>query len=503
MIPGHSALGGIEKALAELRQLENDASHRLEQTTRREAEAQADETEAFRDLAGFRLKQADSIGGRLGMAANEVRAILAIRLNDRNSLEAEVRQVEAEIQRLAAEREDFAARLTETEERRRALENEAQVALVARADYAGLKAETDKAVQVAEESEKKARLAEEELEEKRQPYEADPLFMYLWSRGYATSEYQAGNIARLLDGWVARLVRYQDSRPNFARLTEITKRLREHANRSAARAVELVEQAKAMEKAAFQSAGGAAADAEVAAQAKRLDELDKARARAEERHARLDERIAAFDRGEDTRFKQAAALLAEALRGEDARRLYQEALRTPSPDDEAIVQRITDARDRQMRFVDEAKRIRGELADIARRRGEISQVATSFRRRRYDADGSTFDNDVVGHLLRGLVTGVITGADYWSRMEQGRRWSRQSRDYGGGSTDSWGGANRGGGGTWGGGGSWGGAGSWGGGSGGSSGESSWGGGVSDSAGWGGSSGGGSSGGGDFETGGRF
>lgn len=497
MIPGHSALGGIEQALAQLRQLENDASHRLEQTTRREAEAQADETDAFRDLAAFRLKLADGLGGRLGVAANEVRAILALRLNDRNELEAEVRKVEAEIARLAAERQDFAARLTESEEKRRAVENEAQIALVARPDYARLRAETDQAVQVAEESEKKAKLAEEELEEKRQPYENDPLFMYLWQRGYATSDYQAGNIARLIDGWVARLVRYQDARPNYARLNEIPKRLREHANRSAARAVDLVEQAKAMEKAAFQSAGGAAADAEVEAQRKTLDELDQARARAEERHATLDTRIAAFDRGEDTRFRQAAALMAEALRGEDVRRLYQEALRTPTDEDELIVQRITDARDRQMRLADEAKRIRTELADIARRRGEISQVATSFRRRRYDADGSMFDNDVVGHLLRGLVTGVITGADYWARMEQGRRWSRQSRDYGGGRTDSWGGAHWGGGGTWGGGS----GGSWGGGSGGGGSGGSWGGGVSDSTGWGGS-GGGSSG-GDFETGGRF
>lgn len=494
MIPGHSALGGIEQALAQLRQLENDASNRLEQTTRREAEAQADETDAFRDLAAFRLRQADGLGGRLGLAANEVRAILALRLNDRTELETELRQVEAEIARLAAERQDFAARLTESEEKRRAVENEAQIALVARPDYARLKAETDKAIQVAEESEKKARLAEAELEEKRQPYENDPLFMYLWQRGYATSDYQAGNLARLLDGWVARLVRYQDARPNYARLNEIPKRLREHANRSAARAVDLVEQAKAMEKAAFQSVGGASADAEVEAQRKKLDELDQARARAEERHATLDTRIAAFDRGEDTRFRQAAALMAEALRGEDVRRLYQEALRTPSEEDERLVQRITDARERQTRLADEAKRIRAELADIARRRGEIAQVATSFRRRRYDADGSMFDNDVVGNLLRGLVAGVITGADYWARMEQGRRWSRQARDYGGGRTDSWGGAHWGGGGTWGGG-------TWGGGA--SRGDSggAWGGGVSDSTGWGGS-GGGSSG-SDFETGGRF
>ncbi|WP_216074925.1 hypothetical protein, partial [Acinetobacter baumannii] len=78
--------------------------------------------------------------------------------------------------------------------------------------------------------------------------------------------------------------------------------------------------------------------------------------------------------------------------------------------------------------------------EISRRRSEISQVATGFRNRRYDADGSYFDNDVLGHLLRGLVTGALTGADYWSRMEQGRRWSQPRSGFpGSDGGSSWGG----------------------------------------------------------------
>ncbi|MGQ3361035.1 MAG: hypothetical protein ACT6XY_18635, partial [Phreatobacter sp.] len=446
MIPGHSALGGIEGALAEIRQAENEVNRRLDQANRSQAEARAGEAEAFRDLAAFRLKSETGLGGRLTQVATEVRALLALRLNDRNRLDEEIATVEAEITRVAAERQDFARRLDEAEERRDAVANEAQIGLAARPDYVAARSAADDAVRVAQESEKKAALGEQELEEKRKPYEDDALFMYLWTRGYATQAYEAGNVARLLDGWVARIVRYADARPNYARLTEIPKRLREHANRSAALAVDAVEKVKALEKGAFLGTGGDSAEAEIAGHRERLAELDAARAAAEERHKELDQRAAAFARGEDGRYAQAVALLAETLRREDIDRLYAEALKTPAPDDEAIVGRIRSLRDTQERADIDMRRLRGELAELSRRRSEVSQVASGFRQRRYDADGSVFSNDVVGALLRGLVTGVITGADYWSRMEQGRRSSRSDQG-------SWGG---GGGGAWGGGGSWGG-----------------------------------------------
>ncbi|MGL4286356.1 MAG: hypothetical protein ACRCVA_08445 [Phreatobacter sp.] len=473
MIPGHSALGGIEDALGQLRTAEADSNRRLDDAMRQTAEAKTDEAEGYRDLAVFRLKSPDGLGGQLSQLATRVRAVLAMRANDRTTLDKRLAATDADIARIAAERQSFAAELAAAEEKRLAVENEAQVGLAAKSDYTAIRVTAEQAVSVAQAAEKKAKLAEDELETKRKPYEDDPLFTYLWARGYGTQDYQAGNIARLIDGWVARIIRYQDARPNYAMLTEIPQRLREHANRSAALAVDAVERVKAMEKGAFEAGGGNQATAEIDEHRRRLDALDATRANAEKTHAAIEAEIDAFGRGEDPRYKEAVALLADALRGADLNRLYQEALATPSPDDEQIVRRISAARDQQDRLADAVKRIRGELTEISRRRSEISQVATGFRNRRYDADGSYFDNDVLGHLLRGLVTGALTGADYWSRMEQGRRWSQPRSGFpSGDGGSSWGGGAWGGGGSWGGGGGGGsGGGSWGGGGGGSGGSS--------------------------------
>ncbi|WP_163284758.1 hypothetical protein, partial [Enterobacter hormaechei] len=61
-----------------------------------------------------------------------MRAVLAMRANDRTTLDKRLATTEADIARIAAERQSFAAELTAAEEKRQAVENEAQVGLAAK-----------------------------------------------------------------------------------------------------------------------------------------------------------------------------------------------------------------------------------------------------------------------------------------------------------------------------------------------------------------------------------
>ena len=80
-------------------------------------------------------------------------------------------------------------------------------------------------------AEAKAVQAEADREEKRRPYEADPLFMYLWRRRYGTRDYRASNLVRYFDRKVAHLIGFETARINYAMLMELPDRLREHAER--------------------------------------------------------------------------------------------------------------------------------------------------------------------------------------------------------------------------------------------------------------------------------
>ena len=84
---------------------------------------------------------------------------------------------------------------------------------------------------MAERAEARALEAEREREDKRKPYEADPLFMYLWRRRYGTPDYGATGFTRRMDRWVARLIGFEQARANYHVLLALPDRLHAHAAR--------------------------------------------------------------------------------------------------------------------------------------------------------------------------------------------------------------------------------------------------------------------------------
>ncbi len=107
-------------------------------------------------------------------------------------------------------------------------ERDEVVAAIDAALLGGARPASDATARAAHE---KAAQAEADREEKRRPYEADPLFMYLWRRRYGTRDYAASPLVRFFDRKVAHHIGYEAARVNYALLLELPERLREHAAR--------------------------------------------------------------------------------------------------------------------------------------------------------------------------------------------------------------------------------------------------------------------------------
>ena len=154
---------------------------------------------------------------------------------------------------------------------------------------------------VSAEAERKRAAAQESLAEKAAPYQADDLFMYLWGRNFGTTEYDGGLFSRFMDSWVARVVRYEPSRVNFWNLTEIPKRLAEHAERVSSVADDEYMQLQQLELNALDEAGANVLDAELAVLRASLDAHDDA---LEDVEMRLNQKL-----GERTRFASAVMII--------------------------------------------------------------------------------------------------------------------------------------------------------------------------------------------------
>jgi len=59
---------------------------------------------------------------------------------------------------------------------------------------------------IADKADEKAKMAEQDRQEKGKAYENNRLFMYLWKRKYGTSEYKGNPLVRFLDRWVENRV---------------------------------------------------------------------------------------------------------------------------------------------------------------------------------------------------------------------------------------------------------------------------------------------------------
>ncbi|MXN63739.1 hypothetical protein GR183_02380 [Stappia sp. GBMRC 2046] len=440
MLSGRQTLGSIEKALAELRREEAAVNARLEKGDAEIARLREEQLAGFRELAAFRLEgeRKGELERSLSTARESIAELLRNRAREiadlraeRSGMEGNIARATDERTRLASEREALADKLDEVMDR-------VDDRLAGDAGYIAQKEKTDTIRSTAEAAREKARQAEADRDEKGIAYESDPLFMYLWNRGFGTSAYSHTGLVRFLDRWVASLIRYHDARPNYAMLTEIPVRLDQHATDREREAQAEMDRLAEMSRLAAKEIAGEDIAGRIAALDDDIDQRSEKLEQLEHALSALVEKERVYLNGEDEGFKQAREALAASLGAESLRELWQDALATPSPEDERIISRLQEIEDRKKSLEFDISNDRSILSDIGRRRAELSRVTREFRRNGYDDWNSTFSDDNLASVLLGeLIRGAITGADYWARAQRSHR-RRTSRGRGVGFPDGFG-----------------------------------------------------------------
>ncbi|NNC57724.1 MAG: hypothetical protein HKO12_09195 [Woeseiaceae bacterium] len=425
MLSGRDTLGELSATLRTARRELQRLDRELQSTSGSAAANRQQQAQALKRMAATRLnaiRQGD-IAQHIDAADYKVRKILddredaLIALSERVSLAAKA--------------------LLSLEERRDELHDEVDVAAQALAEReaavqstlesdAGFQAQleqTRKTDAVAVSAAEKAQVVAEDRREKGKPFESDSLFMYLWNRGYGTSEYRANPLARLLDAWVARLCNYQDARPNYWMLLEIPKRLMEHAERKRANADSELDRLQAMEVEAATKGGVDVAKSALMDAEQRQDELDEQITESESQLRQLQTRQSQFAAGDDPYIAQCLGLFAEALQRRDVMNLTELARSTMTTEDDAIVDDLRHLRREEETLQDELDRNRSLHKEHLRRVKELEQVRQRFKRNRYDDLRSGFDKgDLIVSMMREVLGGAIRGGALWNVLQQYQRY---------------------------------------------------------------------------------
>lgn len=436
MWTGRQTLATIEQAIARLNAQEGELDAAL-RTSAAEAERLRRERAAIlRELARFKLGEMEA--GRLirDLDVGERRAlqILAERRDRLTALAEQRKLAVAELEQAEADRHDAAAKVEIALDAVTEKRNEVEARLATAPQWTSAKADFDTADTIARKAEEKADQSEDELTGKRKPYDNDPLFIYLWHRGFGTQAYQAGNIVRFMDRQVSDFIGFLDARPNYAMLVEIPRRLREHATDRRDVADARHQALAELEQQAMRAAGVDDLERTLAEARHRLALADEA---TEDKRARLqkldDQRDALQSTTENEAYNQAI----EAMVGNDSTdtiaTLLAEARRTHASDDERLV-RALERLDESIAQADrEAADLRQSAKTLTERRIEVERARSRMRSSGYDHPDVVFGNDnQISDAIEQIARGVIRSGILWDllRAGYGTRSRRYNRRFG-------------------------------------------------------------------------
>jgi hypothetical protein len=412
VMSARDALLSIDRGIAEVRKDEDRLVATLQSAEEGATRLRAEEAECYLALARLRIDELADRGavGELDRAERHALAALQDRKEALAALTTRRAEAQAAVEAAAGDRADAADALETALAAVDALGEATEATLAGDPEWMALREAIAEAEARAQAARDKAEQAEMDRAVKSTPYEADPLFLYLWRRGYGTSAYRAFPLVRYGDGKVARLIGYDQARANYHMLNEIPRRLHEHAERQAAEVDEAGARLAATERAALVAAGiepleqvAKTAEAALAEADARLDE-------ARDRLSAVDAEVQdLLDPAKNPVMRGAVDEMVAAMRRKSLADLYERALITPTREDEKIVERLKDIERALKRREAEIEEIRKQAVGTARRRQELERSRETFRRSGWDDPSGQFRNDlVIGRIIAAIVRGRMT-----------------------------------------------------------------------------------------------
>ena len=431
MISGRQALAQIVGAEREQQSELTGLDQKLEELGRDLMGLEQRRADDYRALARVRVDLVDdgTLSGALDAAERQVATVLEQRREAVETLERKLDDARTARDRLHDEREAQADVLEQANARLDDAEAETQARLEADPAYQAEREHVREAERIALHAEEKASDSEQEQDAKGAAYRADPLFIYLWDRRYGLPNYDGGGLTRWLDGKVARLIGYDDARMNYTRLLEIPQRLREHANLSRQQAEDAFAALRALDDAAREADGVLTLEQARDREQERLDDIDARIAEAETGINDLLEHQARFASGDDDYTRQAVDYLSAQLERDDLAALRRDALATPFPDDDQIVNRLLQVEQERRRLSFTVENLKQTRSKQQQKLEELSRLQRDFKRQRMDRGGSGFaDGAMLAMMLTNFINGMLDREALMDVLEQQQRQQPRRAD---------------------------------------------------------------------------
>ena len=425
MWKGSTALKNIDQSLQSLRKEVMRLDSELDQLSSRTTQNERHRMQLINQIAQVRLSEIEqgSLLSRLDAADQEVQGLLDQRRHALETLDGAIADVNQQIDVAENERASLLIKTNAAEQALVDLEAKVQADLQVDQNYLAQLQLAQDAEAIAEEAALKVARAQANLVEKAAPYKADELFMYLWGRGFGTTGYNGGLLARFLDTWVARLIKYEPARVDYWNLSEIPQRLEEHAKRVADRADDEHKALQKLELDALSVAGQNTLVEQADVIRRELDGHDDA---LESLETRLDQHLSERSRfvaGEDPLTQQSLSRLGQALEIQGLQSIHRYVRDTVSPTDDALVLELQGLLQKMQGNKEDLADVRLMHDNKLVRLRELEGVRRKFKNSRFDDVRSGFGNQaLIASVLTQFMQGLVNGSDLWRVIQRNQRY---------------------------------------------------------------------------------
>ncbi len=432
-LSGPEALKSLDNAIADIRQEEIRIAKFLARST--EVTAKLSETKAalIRQLATIRLDETarKELSDQLFTAQNRAHKVLENHDISLNKAERLLKNLDLKISQNVSLRRKQLNEIDKAQLELKALSKKIAKEISDDPNYSQLKKEIRSLEEVAKHAKAKTELAKSDKEEKGKPYRSDPLFIYLWDKKFGTKSYKGSNLILWLDKKVAKLVGYNQARPNFAMLNEIPLRLNEHAIHQDLLLQNAIDKIDELEGKAIDKAGGAPFRQAITKAQASLSKIDKILLDLENQRDEQAEAYRLLALGQEPAFEKAKDMLVKSLNGQNILSMMRMAQITSTNEDNILVEKIEDITSRILEEEPKNKQHHDRLEILLTRRRELEDIEWEFKKARFDDPRSTFKKDnLTGSLLTEFLAGAISAAVYWNQFQGSQSWRSGSSDWG-------------------------------------------------------------------------
>lgn len=433
-ITGREALTTFDRTLARLRDKVAKAIDAADEIDHREAEVGHAQIDRYLKLTDIRLEEIENTDpGALDRLHREARDLLSAHdayIADEAERLGEASDAIAALEQQREDASDAREALLETYEARVA---ETEAKLKGDKSYLALLSASDEAAAIAERSEHKLALAQEELESKGAPYRDDPLFAYLWERGFRTPDYKAMPLFRWLDGWVAHLCKYDQARANFARLNDLPVWLEEHADLQADEANQALQALEEKEAKALDESGAETIRLQADDTLKQIQIFDENIVHHETRHGVLAEAHADALALKTGPAQDARALLNRGLQRLDMPALRRLAAETYTPKDDDLVSDLVELRKEELSLEIEAEDIKALPRRLKQDLSALETLRRRFKSAQLDSAYALFQPAAIDEAITKLLDGNGSPDRIFRKLQRKvkRREPRTNSGFGG------------------------------------------------------------------------